>query len=113
MAAPKGHPKYGGGRAKGQPNKTTLKCREVIALVADGMAPEFEAWLRKTANGDEVAGLKPDPKGAADLYLKAIEYHIPKLARTELTGQNGGPLQIQNMPDADVERRIAELLAAK
>jgi hypothetical protein len=23
-----------------------------------------------------------------------VEYHIPKLARTELTGENGGPLRI-------------------
>jgi hypothetical protein len=32
-----------------------------------------------------------DPGKAADLYLKAIEYHIPKLARSEQTGPDGGP----------------------
>lgn len=77
--------KTGGGSRAGVPNKATAKCRETIALIADGMADEFEQWLRRTASGDADAGIKPDPKGAADLYLKAIEYHIPKLARTETT----------------------------
>ena len=30
---------------------------------------------------------------AADLYLRAIEYHIPKLARTEVSGTNGEPIK--------------------
>lgn len=96
MAAPKGHPKYGGRKA-GVPNKATAKCREMIALIADGMAEEFEGWLRTTAEGDLEAGLKPDPKGAADLYLKAIEYHIPKLARTELANSKDSPFVVQVM----------------
>lgn len=87
-----GTPKTGG-RQPGTPNKATAKCRETIALIADGMADEFEHWLRRTADGDVDAGIKPDPKGAADLYLKAIEYHIPKLARTEHTGEGGGPVK--------------------
>jgi hypothetical protein len=79
---------------RGRPNKTTLRCREAIALVADGMATEFEQWLRQTAYGipkDPTESgpaaeylVKPDPKGAAEIYLRAIEYHIPKLSRTEL-----------------------------
>lgn len=80
--AGKGRPKTGG-RAKGTTNKATARCREVISLIADDMAADFKAWLFLTASGDEVRGLKPDPKGAADLYLKAIEYHIPKLSRVE------------------------------
>lgn len=54
-----------------------------MALVADELAEDFKAWLFLTASGDEERGIKPDPKGAADLYLKAIEYHIPKLSRVE------------------------------
>ena len=78
-----GTPKTGG-RQKGTPNKATAKCREVIAAIGDDMASDFTSWLYLTASGDEERGLKPDPKGAADLYLKAIEYHIPKLARSEV-----------------------------
>jgi len=75
--------KTGGGSRKGVPNKSTAKCREVIGLIAEDMAADFKKWLFLTASGDEERGIKPDPKGAADLYLKAIEYHVPKLARTE------------------------------
>lgn len=37
--------------------------------------------------------LRPDPGGATDTMLRALEYHIPKLARTEHTGPNGGKLE--------------------
>lgn len=76
-------PNDGKGRPPGTPNKATSKVREAIALIADGMAEDFKGWLLLTATGDPERKLAPDPKGAADLYLKAIEYHIPKLARTE------------------------------
>jgi hypothetical protein len=75
----------GQGRPKGSENKTTKRTREAIALIAEGMADEFRSWLVQTADGDPERGLKPDPKGAADIYLKAIEYHIPKLSRVEAT----------------------------
>ncbi len=65
----------GPGRGKGTPNKATARVREAIAMIAEDMAEDFKGWIQRTA--------EEDPKGAADLYLKAIEYHIPKLARTE------------------------------
>lgn len=76
-------PNDGKGRPAGIPNKATSRAREAIALVAEGMAEEFMGWLQRTADGDANANIKPDPKGAADIYLKAIEYHIPKLSRVE------------------------------
>jgi hypothetical protein len=30
-----------------------------------------------------------------------IEYHVPKLARTEVTGEGGGPVIIQATPTDD------------
>lgn len=98
--------KTGGGSRKGVPNKATHNAREAIARLVNDNAARMQEWLDKIASSD-------GPKAAWDCMVDVIEYHIPKLARTELTGQNGGPLQIQNMPEADVERRIAELLAAK
>jgi hypothetical protein len=56
-------------------------------------APKMVAWLQTVADGDEAKGVKADPGKAVDLVLKAAEYHIPKLARTEMTGPNGGPVQ--------------------
>lgn len=82
------------GRKPGVPNKATAKCREAIAMIADDMTEDFKAWIRATAEGRKLPAedgepekwlCKPDPYGAASLYLAAIEYHIPKLARTEAT----------------------------
>jgi len=49
----------------------------------------MDRWLQRVAEGDEVLGLKPDPAKALDLMQKLSEYHIPKLARTEVTGKDG------------------------
>ena len=76
--------KTGGGSRQGKPNKTTVDVREAIALIAQRNVVNFENWLNQVA--------AEDPGKAAELYLKAIEYHIPKLARTEQTGPNGGAI---------------------
>ena len=86
-------PAAGMGRIKGVPNKTTQNVREMIAMVAEENAPKFAEWLNTVAMGDGDK-VKPDPAKAADLYLRAIEYHIPKLARTEVTGENGTPIEM-------------------
>ena len=83
MAKPKGIPKTGGRKA-GVGNKTTVDVRNAIALIAQDNAGNFARWLNEVAS--------EDPAKAADLYLKAIEYHIPKLARSETTGKDGGPV---------------------
>jgi len=80
-------PAAGMGRQKGVPNKSTAAVREAIAKMAEMNAPRFAFWL------DEVA--KKSPEKACDIYLRAIEYHIPKLARTEVTGTDGQPVQMQ------------------
>ncbi|MDE2098913.1 MAG: hypothetical protein KGL39_16790 [Patescibacteria group bacterium] len=82
---PKGYPKTGG-RQPGTPNKATADVRATIAMFADDMAGEFKKWVQQTADGLPEEGVKPDPGKAAALYLTAIEYHIPKLARTEVSG---------------------------
>jgi len=83
------------GRPKGSPNKATAAVREAIAVFAEGNAHKLQEWLDDIAMG--VGGNKPDPAKAADLYLIAIEYHIPKLARTEMTGPDGGPVQVSGI----------------
>jgi hypothetical protein len=85
----------GMGRPKGSPNKATAAVREAIAVFAEGNAHKLQEWLDDVAMG--VGGNKPDPAKAADLYLRAIEYHIPKLARTEMTGVDGGPVQVSGI----------------
>jgi len=76
----------GPGRPKGVPNRSTALVREAIAKMAEDNAENFNKWLTDVAASS--------PEKACDIYLKAIEYHIPKLARTEVTGAENGPIQI-------------------
>jgi hypothetical protein len=83
----------GPGRTKGTPNKSTVVVRNAIATLLERNVPFMERWLQRVAEGDEVLGLKPDPHKALDIMLKMSEYHIPKLARTEISGVDGAPQQ--------------------
>lgn len=76
MPFEKGH-KLAKGRQRGSMNRATADVREAIAKLAENLAPEVEGWLSSVAS--------EDPGRAIDLYLRAIEYHVPKLARTEST----------------------------
>ena len=82
--APKGHPRYGG-RAPGVPNKSTADARVAIAAFVDANVPRLQQWLDKIA---ETKG----PEAAYRCVLDLIEYHVPKLARTEVTGKDGAEL---------------------
>ena len=75
----------GPGRPKGMPNKATGKVREAIAALLERNAPNMDKWLNEVAS--------KDPYKALDLMQKLSEYHIPKLARTEVTGKDGEPQQ--------------------
>lgn len=78
-----------GGRPKGSPNKTTILARVAIANFVDGNAGRLQGWLDEIA-ADERHG----PKVAFDAVLSLLEYHVPKLARTEHVGDGGGPVRI-------------------
>jgi len=92
-------------RPKGSPNKATQAAREAIAAFVDGNAHKLEGWLKAIAEGDPANDIKPNPAKAFELYNSVIEYHVPKLNRTELTGANGGPVEtvtrIELFPMAD------------
>lgn len=77
-------PPPGPGRPKGIPNKATMKARDAIAAFVDDNAHRLTEWL-------DAMALK-DPKQAFDCFQSVIEYHIPKLARTELAGDKDAPI---------------------
>lgn len=90
----------GPGRTKGIPNKATQEAREAIGRFVDGNAHRLQEWLdqiaigiAKNKDGQEVF-LKdgPNPEKAFNLFQSVIEYHVPKLARSELVGKNGEDL---------------------
>lgn len=72
------------GRPAGVPNKVTTDVREVIRTFAETYAEKLPGWIDRIA--------EDDPAKAADLFLRALEYHVPKLGRSELTGPGGRPL---------------------
>lgn len=74
----------GPGRPKGVVNKSTANAREAIARFVDGNAHRVQIWLDLIAE-------KEGPLKAFQCYTDMIEYHVPKLSRTEHTGKDGGP----------------------
>ena len=75
----------GPGRPKGMPNKSTSIVKEAIAKLLERNVGNMDLWLEKVA--------QDDPYKALDLMNKLCEYHVPKLARTELTGADGGAVE--------------------
>lgn len=84
MGFRKGHEKKGG-RAVGTPNIATRDARKAIAAFVDGNAHRLVEWL------DEVAA--ENPAKAFELFQSVIEYHVPKLQRTEVAGDPNNPLK--------------------
>lgn len=56
---------------------------EIIGEVLEANAAQLNEWLN----------LIDDPAKKVDLYLKALEFKVPKLGRTELAGSGGGALE--------------------
>ena len=78
-----------GGRQVGSVNKATLEAREAIGKFVDNNAHKLQDWLDRIADGvpdpnNENKFLsEPNPEKAFNLYQSVIEYHVPKLARSE------------------------------
>lgn len=82
-----------GGRAPGTPNKATAEARQAIALFVDKNAHRLSDWLDRVANGDPEHDQKPNPAKAFELFQSVIEYHVPKLARNEHSGDAQSPVR--------------------
>lgn len=90
----KGQKRPGQGRPKGVENKATREFRETVRSLLEDNADNVGRWLTLVAEGDGTDRGRPDPAKALDLMAKLAEYAAPKLNRTELTGADGGPMQV-------------------
>ena len=77
----------GKGRHKGSKDKSTMKAREMIASFIDGNASRLNDWLEEVYTQD-------GPRAAFNCFSDLIEYHVPKLARNEVTGPDEGPVEL-------------------
>jgi hypothetical protein len=86
------------GRPKGSPNKSTAAAREAIAQFVDGNAHKMQEWLEQVAIGVKNEENKfivlPNPEKAFGMLQSVMEYHLPKLARTEHSGDEDQPVKI-------------------
>lgn len=80
----KGNP----GKPKGATNHTTRIAREAIARLVEDSTPQMQAWLDQIAEQE-------GPLKAWQCLTDVLEYHIPKLARHEHTGENGGAVKME------------------
>lgn len=80
-------PNAGKGRVKGVPNKSTANARAAIGAFVDKNAQRLQRLLDEI-EADEGA------QAAWNCIMDLIEYHVPKLGRTEHVGEDGGPLQV-------------------
>jgi len=100
----------GSGRQPGTPNKVTLTAKLAIAEFVDGNAHRLTGWLDAVAegtpqldakgqqvydqDGNKVYVTRPNPERAFNLFQSVVEYHVPKLARSEISGPGGGVIPI-------------------
>jgi hypothetical protein len=81
--------KPGPGRPAGLPNKATQAAREAIAMFVDGNAHRLQDWLDQVAvgvkNDEGEYVVEPNPEKAYQLFQSVIEYHVPKLSRSDVT----------------------------
>lgn len=84
--AKKGDVRNPKGKKAGTPNKATTNAREAIAAFVEGNVDRLNGWL------DQIAA--DDPAKAFACFMDVVEYHIPKLARTELMGEVTGVINV-------------------
>jgi len=44
-------------------------------------------------DGTAIPYLEKNPGKAADILIRMAEFHFPRIARSEITGQDGGPVE--------------------
>ena len=70
-------------QGKRGPGKLPMLARQAIASVVDGNVHKLQGWLDEIHHTDGA-------RAAFECYTRLLEYSVPKMQRTELTGEGGG-----------------------
>jgi hypothetical protein len=89
-----------GGRARGTPNRVTTDVRRAIAIFGQENVHRLQEWLDRIAC--------EDPGKAADLYVRLLEYHVPRLARSEIAIQPRDRSDLKRLSLKELEAILAE-----
>jgi hypothetical protein len=82
-------PAAGMGRIKGSLNKKTVEMREFWQNLIQGQQAKIDEKLTELADTDAGKYLS--------IILQAQEFFAPRLNRSEITGANGGAVQLQEI----------------
>ena len=88
MAFQKGN-KLSTGRPKGAVNRSTEMMRLSIARATNKVLDNLPAIMEEM--------MKKDPKGAVDIALKMLEFHLPKQSRIEMKAEIEQRIQAINV----------------
>ena len=86
MAFPKGKKNPNAGRKVGSTSTETKAAREAIAHFVEANCERLSEWL------DQIA--VDSPEKAFNAVMSVVEYHIPKLARQEISGNTNMTLTV-------------------
>lgn len=91
-------------RPKGVPNKMTMEIKEAFKNLIEMNTPNMIEWMERVAIDD--------PAKALSLCADMAEFVVPKLARTELTGKDGGAVEHKDVTKSDADI-LAQYLKGK
>lgn len=92
---PRGGRREGAGRPGGVPNKASIARQEEVAATGQTPLDYMLAVMRDATQPDD----------RRDEMAKASAPYVhPKLAATQVTGEGGGPLQVEIVRFSDVEQ---------
>jgi len=99
---PKGHTNNPNGRPKGSQNVKTKAIRDAYSEFINNNTKHFEKWLKQVA--------EKNPAKAIELISGLSDFVLPKLARTELVGDEEAPVSIDlTQLDDKTLAKLAEL----
>lgn len=90
----RGGKRPGAGRPKGTPNKATAEAKRVALAFLNRRSDEELDTLWNAAKGESASK-------ALSTWLGALEFVMPKLGRTEVTGEGGGPVRVIKVDQDD------------